>query len=112
MSQGSDPNGASLYLDLLKGVLTRSVLEDSDQILNADATLYGPRGRVRNLTLSTLNRLGFEVVKKVPYDSILREEGRDWPARAESMIGLKRMNNLQDCIETVLREDVPGDLIE
>jgi O-methyltransferase len=28
------------------------------------------------------------------------------------MIGLKRMQNLQECAETVLRENVPGDLIE
>jgi cephalosporin hydroxylase len=28
------------------------------------------------------------------------------------MIGLKRLSNLQECIQTVLRENVPGDLIE
>ena len=28
------------------------------------------------------------------------------------MIGLKRLDNLQTCIENVLRDDIPGDLIE
>ncbi len=42
----------------------------------------------------------------------VRAVGRDWPARADSMIGLRRMDNIQDCIETVIRDDVPGDLIE
>lgn len=28
------------------------------------------------------------------------------------MIGLKRLDNLQYCIETVIRENIPGDLIE
>ena len=28
------------------------------------------------------------------------------------MIGLKRMANIQDCIETIIQDDVPGDLIE
>ena len=28
------------------------------------------------------------------------------------MIGLKRLNNLQHCAETVIREGVPGDFIE
>jgi O-methyltransferase len=28
------------------------------------------------------------------------------------MIGLRRLENLESCIETIVREDVPGDLIE
>jgi O-methyltransferase len=113
MPQGTNTDTAGLYLDLMKGVLTGSVLEDSDRVLKADPFFGGTlRGRVRNFTLSALSRRGFELVKKRPYDAAEREEGRDWPSRAETMIGLKRMNNLQDCIETVLRDDVPGDLIE
>jgi hypothetical protein len=42
----------------------------------------------------------------------LREEGRDWPPRAHTMVGRKRLDHLQIAIETVLREGVPGDLIE
>ncbi len=41
-----------------------------------------------------------------------REDGKDWPARAHTMIGRKRLDNLQCCVETVLREHIPGDLIE
>lgn len=41
-----------------------------------------------------------------------REEGRDWPVLAHTMIGLKRMNNLQSCVEDVIQKGVPGDLIE
>ncbi len=113
MAQGTNTDTAGLYLDLMKGVLTGAVLEDSDRILRPDPFFQGTmRGRVRNFALAALNRRGFELVKKRPYDPADREEGRDWPARAETMIGLKRMSNLQDCIETVLRDGVPGDLIE
>lgn len=35
-----------------------------------------------------------------------------WPGYADTMIGLKRLDNLQDCIETVLGDGVEGDLIE
>lgn len=42
----------------------------------------------------------------------LREEGADWPTRAHTMVGRKRLDNLHRCIDTVLREGVPGDLIE
>jgi hypothetical protein len=41
-----------------------------------------------------------------------RAEGLDWPARAHSMIGLKRLRNLRDCVEDVIYRGVPGDLIE
>jgi O-methyltransferase len=41
-----------------------------------------------------------------------RVEGRDFPFNATTMIGLKRLDHLQECVETVLAEDVPGDLIE
>lgn len=34
------------------------------------------------------------------------------PGYADTMIGLKRLDNLQFCIETVIRERVEGDLIE
>jgi len=42
----------------------------------------------------------------------LRELGRDWPSQAHSMIGKARMTNLRDITEEVIREGVPGDLIE
>ncbi|WP_205703938.1 TylF/MycF family methyltransferase [Candidatus Chloroploca sp. Khr17] len=46
------------------------------------------------------------------YIAQFREMGRDIPSQAHSMIGLRRMNNLQACIEQVLADGVPGDLIE
>ena len=46
------------------------------------------------------------------YVGKFRETGRDVPSQAHSMIGLRRMNNLQSCIEQVLADGVPGDLIE
>ncbi len=41
-----------------------------------------------------------------------RMEGRDWPLLGHTMIGIKRLDNLQFCVERVLADDVPGDLIE
>jgi O-methyltransferase len=43
----------------------------------------------------------------------LRATGREcWPPEAESMIGLLRLENIQQCIESVIRDKVPGDVIE
>jgi len=41
-----------------------------------------------------------------------RISGDDWPSRAYTMTGLRRLNNLQTCVEDVIANDVPGDLIE
>lgn len=41
-----------------------------------------------------------------------REEGRDIPFNGTTMVGIRRLDHLQECVETVLSDDVPGDLIE
>jgi len=47
-----------------------------------------------------------------PFDRARRESGKDWPATALSMIGAKRMLQLQRAVEFALDQDVPGDFIE
>jgi O-methyltransferase len=116
MSAGEAPPALeqSLYLDLLKRTLTGAVQEDNDSILGGVRTAGSPvmRKRLADATGRAFQRFGFELSYKKPYDPELRAIGRDWPARADSMIGLRRMENIQYCVETVIREDVPGDLIE
>jgi hypothetical protein len=42
-----------------------------------------------------------------------RIEGLEcWPKEAETMIGLKRIENIQYCIEEILKNNVLGDLID
>ena len=41
-----------------------------------------------------------------------RIAGNDWPKEAESMIGDARMENIRECLETVIKENIPGDFIE
>jgi O-methyltransferase len=42
----------------------------------------------------------------------LRWAGIDWPLHGVTMVGLPRLVDLQSCIETVVRDNVQGDLIE
>lgn len=53
---------------------------------------------------------GFELVKRI--DPRERDEGRNYTSDADTMIGTRRLDNLQHCVEDVLRRGVPGDLIE
>ncbi len=46
------------------------------------------------------------------YDPERRAAGLDWPETAVTMVGLNRLSRLQEYVETVLAEDIPGDLIE
>lgn len=109
----SRTNGIDLYLQLLSRTLTGAVYEDNDQILGGQTRGKGSlKHRFANRLGDLASSHGIELVRKRPYSPILREKGLDRPARAHSMIGLRRMQNIRDCIEAVLRNDVPGDLIE
>ena len=72
------------YLQLMQNCLTGSIYEDPP-----------------------LKVLGNE-----QFDAELREYGWDWPSKAHSMIGRKRMENLRALAERVIFGGVPGDFIE
>ena len=94
-----------LYLDLMKRCVTNSIYGESE------FTPLSNRGLVRSLVLKWCAAHGLDIVKK-RYDPQTREEGRDWPPSAHTMIGLKRLDNLQYCVEDALARGVQGDLIE
>lgn len=52
------------------------------------------------------------VVELGPDNLYRRIEGNDWPHRGLTMVGLKRLDDLEHCIESVVTGGVPGDLIE
>ncbi len=45
------------------------------------------------------------------YDAALRENGGDWPLLAHSLIGKKRLSQVEECVHQVLKDEVPGDLV-
>ena len=52
------------------------------------------------------------MVREHNYGFDQTEEGKIWPQYADTMIGLKRLDNLQYCVQTVIKENIEGDLIE
>ncbi len=111
-SSESDPTPDALYLELLKQVLTRYKLSDVIQ----QPLIEDGRRSANKLLFRTIRELlarrDVQLVRNVPFEAEKRENGLDWPLEAETMIGLKRLNNLQFCVEEALRKNVPGDLIE
>ncbi|HWY53242.1 MAG TPA: TylF/MycF family methyltransferase [Terriglobales bacterium] len=98
-----------LYLDLLKRCLTGYLYpESSNQEVHPDQNLPAIKRRL----FTFLNKHGYKIFKTVPFDAKARELGTDWPSIGYSMVGLKRLDNLQFCVESVLNQGVPGDLLE
>ncbi len=88
-----DPSAgaAQLYLDLVRRTIVNLIYED------------------RPAWLITTDK-EFKIVDSFDLESRLL--GRDQPTQAFSMVGWKRLEQLQRCIEQVLLDGVPGDLIE
>ncbi len=72
-----------MYLDLMKRCLTDLIYERDGISLNG-----------------------------APFAAETRAHGRDWPVRAHTMVGVRRLDNVQSCYETVHRDGIAGDLIE
>src|SRR5882724_714815 len=102
-----------LYLDLLKKTLSFSLWPEPPLPM---ATFNYARPAWKRGVIAAAGSLagmaGLEVVRPARVTAAEREEGRNWPSYADTMIGLRRLDNLQECIESVLDDKVPGDLIE
>jgi O-methyltransferase len=96
----TDRDTTSAYLDLLRRDLTRYGV---DELVPVGWYRLGrPVFKIRN----------FMLVRKHPFNHHARDLGLDWPADALTMIGMQRLTSLQRCVETVLADDIPGDLVE
>ncbi|WP_205808112.1 TylF/MycF/NovP-related O-methyltransferase [Micromonospora sp. HNM0581] len=107
-STDSDPR--IMYCDLLKRALTRYVFQETWMPYQPRAASL--HGRIYNRYKHLLRNRGLELVLRFPFDADARANGRDWPPEADTMIGLRRLDNLERCLRDVLDQQVPGDLIE
>ena len=105
------PTASDLYLDLLKRCLTRLIFAEEDYVevvLDRPGWQRWPGRAVEAVT----QRAGVRLIHAEPPATADRLIGRDWPQHGETMVGLARLDNIQMCVEQVLADDVPGDLIE
>jgi hypothetical protein len=112
---------AASYLDLMKKVLTASIYDESGwELVGAQNVDLDPsrnffalaRHHLKTSLVKTLRRKSFGLVRQKPLNMAVREIGRDWPFFAYSMAGHRRLENVQFCMEDVLKNQVPGDFIE
>src|SRR5262249_10753873 len=91
------------YLDLMKGALTHTLYRPMDVRFENAGYVVGEE--MRESVEKEFSKENFDWAD-------VRADGRDWPRFAQSMVGLKRLDNVQTCVEQVLADGVPGGLIE
>lgn len=103
----------NMYIDLLKKVLIdyhRMELGETPPVQRNKG--HKPRYMLLYALERILKNSAFTIREKVPFNLEKRLNGRDWPTYAESMIGMKRMNNIEFCVNDVIKNNIAGDLIE
>lgn len=95
-----------LYLDLMKRCLLDSIYGD------IELASICPRSFLKRKLVNLFASKGIRLVRPRSVDLESRLSGRDHPVNGHTMIGLKRLDNLQQCIEDVIRKGIPGELIE
>src|SRR5882762_10482994 len=95
-----------MYIDLVK----RCVL--NIPYVDVELNPIQPYGRVRTAVLSVFKRANIQLAHLRRGDYQRRLSGHDFSDVAHSMLSFKRLDNLQMCVESVIRENIAGDLIE
>ncbi|WP_232680595.1 TylF/MycF family methyltransferase [Nocardioides sp. R-C-SC26] len=99
-----------LYLDVMAKMLTRYGFEGRNSTVSFPDRSF--ESYLWNLVRMNTKGRDIRVVEAGGFDAERREVGRDWPADAETMVGLKRLANVRQVLESVIADDVPGDFIE
>ena len=111
-------SNVELYIELLKKVLTASIYEESAWSIKSKAAIRPGKPisnigrRIRNLLIDLFRKQSLLLVKVKPFNAKVRDEGIDRPIIGFTMVGHKRLDNVQECIEDVLKNNIPGDFIE
>ncbi len=109
----NETDSCELYLDLMKKCLTRYIFPEAYEPLRRPPLTIKHLAWVAYPPIAAfLKKRGMMVYRETKVDLMRRAEGRDWPADAETMIGLRRLDNLHYCVLQVIKESVPGDFIE
>ncbi len=100
------------YLELMKKVLLDLHRVDLVEFTPAKYFRNSLKSRILRQLNYFLQKKGYYICTKVKSDLNTRIEGRDWPIYADTMIGLKRLDNIEFCINQILKENIKGDFIE
>src|SRR5450759_750268 len=113
MAALSDRSLRDHYCSLLQRALTRYEMESETSYIPIHA--IGAHRALRPLIETgqkILRKRSLDFVRVWPPDAKMRYEGKDLPQSAETMVGMKRLNNLRECLVQIFADRVPGDILE
>jgi O-methyltransferase len=104
-----------LYLDLMKRILTRTLIARARE-RHAVQPGGGFRRAIHGAVRTVLDPLNLELVRLrlasandyIESDHAAYKRVED----AETMVGMRQLDNMQACITSAIENDVPGDLLE
>ena len=114
-------NTKSLYLNLLKNTLSDYNNIDNPYANGIPPQFWWKKSWFKNLRnkwiVNILRRSNMIVLKNDGYLAderrLRRVNGVDWPLmQAQTMVGLSRLQNIQELLEDVLNKRVEGDILE
>lgn len=100
------------YMDLLIKSLIRFDGVDDFVAAKAGDKARFPRNHIAAWMQEKIEKRGLEVMRRIPFSHEARTNGRDWPQHADSMVGLKRLRNVQFAARTAIEEGIAGDFVE
>jgi O-methyltransferase len=111
--EASDHSLRDHYCSLLQRALTRYEMETETSYTPIHA--IGAHPALRPLIETgqkILRKRSLDFVRVWPPDAKIRGDGTYWPQSAETMVGMKRLNNLRECLVQIFADRVPGDILE
>ncbi len=112
MTNSITPMTSSPYIDLLKKTLIDYANIDSLEYLPLDIVNSNWKTAFLFPIHKVLKKVNFGIHKTKYVSENERLNGYDWPANALTMIGMNRLNNIEFCVENILKDKIEGDLIE
>lgn len=110
---------ASLYVDLLEMAVSEALRPTQSVLVSVPSKRPARGARVSSWLRYGGQRLlsikDYELARRIDIPPTFVTDGvydSRIPFSGETMIGLKRLDNVRRCVESVLEDQVPGDLIE
>jgi len=103
----------NIYLDIIKKAVLHDLYEEDFYIVRK-ANIYDKsiKKYIKNLVVELLRQKGFGLIRYKERSLEELNEGKSWPTFALTMIGKKRLENIQFCAEEIIKNNIKGDFIE
>ena len=102
----------SRYIELLKKSLIGFDSIGKEELYALDVLMPSWKTKLLKPLDTILRSRNFGLFKMKQIDREKRMNGYDWPANATTMVGMGRLNNVEHCVRTVLKDNVEGDFVE